>query len=201
MLNNSAQSTQTAHQDTPAKNSPHDPMQSWENACPSCNMNHHNHLHLRGPPASIAHVIVGIVAILAIIALLLLFRSAVISAKVIQNHPCLEVICPLDTLCTASTTRTGEQEAVCVPLVRKTPRILARAAYDPQSSLYHKVDSTYYYPNVRARPASKETLLRGGTLTCETDEDCPESYLCKQRYVKQPNINPRFESSYERLCV
>ena len=164
-------------------------------------MNHHKHVHLRGPPPSVSHVIIGIVAILAIIALLLLFRSSVISAKVIGNHPCLDVICPLDTLCTSVATRTGEAEAVCVPLIRKTPKILAHFAYDPQSSLYPRVDSKQYYPSIHASPITEDILTSGKTTTCLTDKDCPGAFMCKQRYVNQPNINTRYQPAYERICV
>ncbi len=119
-------------------------------------MNHHpTHFHVRMLHRSVAHILLGIVAILAIIAMLLLFRSA-----------------------------------------EKT----AKFAYDPQSSLYQKVGSEEYYPNIRVLPAPEELPVRG-FLFCRNDADCPGSAVCRNRYVLQPGFNEIEQPAYAKVCV
>jgi len=158
-------------------------------------MNHHpTHLHIKTPPKSIAHVILGIIAILAIVGLLILFSTTLTGRAA---HPCLEVQCPADTLCTAVQGRVG-LEARCVPLVERTPRIVARLVYTPQSSLYDATNQNIY-PHAKVLPQPEE-LPANKIMFCNTDKDCPGSAVCRLQYFVMPGFNEQ-QPTFTKVCV
>ncbi|MBI4016854.1 MAG: hypothetical protein HY363_04125 [Candidatus Aenigmarchaeota archaeon] len=161
----------------------------------AANMNHHStHVHFKTPPKSIAHVIIGIIAILAIVGLLILFSST-LTARVV--HPCLSVQCPADTLCTAVQGRFG-LEARCVPIVERMPRIIARFVYTPQSSIYDAAD-TDIYPHAEVRLPSEE-LPANKMIFCDNDKHCPGSSVCRLKYFVMPGFNEQ-QPTYARICI
>ncbi|MBI4148686.1 hypothetical protein HY490_05320 [Candidatus Woesearchaeota archaeon] len=157
-------------------------------------MSHIGHIHLKVPPRSVAHLIIGVIAILAIVGMLILFRQVSLTARIVEQHPCVLVQCPANSMCTAVRTPRG-LEAECVPLVAQAPRIVGRFAYNPQSSLYATVGSEDVFPNVRVLPFDP------AHMSCFSDVDCPDDRVCRNRLVAFPGFNEQVQEGFLRVCV